>query len=174
MNAADFGVRPCGPNDAEALSLVAQATILETYAGVSEGSDLYTYVSSALSVEKFRDLLSSDGARAWIVETTNGRCAVGYALLLAEGDPAEPFATAQLERLYLFHRFHGQGLGKRLLSEVLAFARAQGTKLLTLRVYTLNTQAIGVYERCGFKTVAEEPFRAGERDYRVLVMHLTL
>jgi diamine N-acetyltransferase len=168
----EFRLRLCGPGDEMALSLIGQATILETYAGIAEGSDLYAYVMKDLGVETFRELLSSERARTWLVETTVGTCAVGYALLrFSEGEPS---STAELERFYLLYRFHGLGLGQQLMEAVLANARTQRIRLMSLRVNSENARAITFYERYGFETVSEEPFRAGERDYRVLVMHLTL
>jgi ribosomal protein S18 acetylase RimI-like enzyme len=168
----EFVVRLCGSGDEEALSLVGQGTILETYAGITEGADLYEYVANKLSVESFRKTLAGDSARAWLVETEVGRCAVGYALVLP-CDDAATFEKMELERLYVFYRFHGLGLGKRVMDEVLAFARTRATKVVSLRVNAQNTQSIAFYERYGFKTVSEEPFRAGDREYRVLVMELS-
>lgn len=168
----DFRLRLCGLGDEAAVSLIGQATILETYAGIAEGSDLYAYVTKDLSVEKFRQLLSSERACIWLVETTIGTCAVGYALL--RSGEGEASTAAELERFYLLYRFHGLGLGKQMMDAVLANALAQRIRLMTLRVNSQNARAITFYERYGFETVSEEPFRAGERDYRVLVMHLTL
>lgn len=169
----DFSLRRCGPGDEPGLSVLGQATILETYAGIAEGSDLYAYVTKSLSAEQFRDLLASDRACAWVAETAVGSCAVGYALLLS-GEGEEPFGATELERLYVLYRFHGLGLGKRLMDEAIAFARAKNSSVMTLRVNSMNAHAIAFYERYGFKTVSEEPFRAGERDYHVFVMRLQL
>jgi diamine N-acetyltransferase len=169
----EFVVRLCVPGDETAVSLIGQATILETYAGVAEGADLYVYASKELSVEEFRSLLSSDRARIWVLETGVGNCAVGYALTLST-EEGEPFTMTELKRLYILYRFHGLGLGRMLMNEVLAHARASRTRIMTLRVHSQNDSAIRFYERHGFKVVSEEPFRAGERDYRVLVMQLTL
>jgi ribosomal protein S18 acetylase RimI-like enzyme len=171
--ALEFRVRRCDANDATAISLLGQATILETYAGIAEGSDLYAYVAKDLGVETFRGLLASDRACTWIVETDVGKCAVGYALV-QPGEGAEAESTTVLERLYLLYRFHGLGLGRRLMEEALAYARAKKSSVMSLKVNAQNTRAIEFYERYGFKTVSEEPFRAGDRDYRTLVMHLAL
>lgn len=59
------------------------------------------------------------------------------------------------------------------MNEVLEYARANGTRTMTLRVNSQNESAIAFYARYGFAVVSEEPFRAGERDYRVFVMQLT-
>jgi ribosomal protein S18 acetylase RimI-like enzyme len=169
----EFRVRRCDADDATAISLLCQATILETYAGIAEGSDLYAYITKDLGTDTFRELLASERACTWVVETEIGKCAIGYAMVLSgEGD--HPFSTIVLERLYLLYRFHGLRLGKRLLEEALAFARTRRSGLMSLKVNAQNTQAIGFYKRFGFVTVSEEPFRAGERDYRTLVMHLVL
>lgn len=169
----DFHVRRCDASDATAISLLGQATILETYAGVSEGSDLYAYVSTGLGVETFRKLLESDKTQTWIAETAVGKCGVGYALV-RQDQAGETASTTVLERLYPLYRFHGLGVGKRLMEEALAYARARRSRLMSLQVNALNSRAIDFYERFGFKTVGEEPFRAGDRDYRTLVMHLML
>jgi ribosomal protein S18 acetylase RimI-like enzyme len=169
----EFVLRLCVPGDETALSFIGQATILETYAGVAEGADLYVYASKELSVEGFRGSLSSDRARIWVIETAAGNCAVGYALALST-EGGEPFSMTELKRLYVLYRFHGLGLGTMLMNEVLAHARANRTRIMTLRVHSQNDSAIRFYERHGFKVVSEEPFRAGERAYRVLVMQLAL
>lgn len=105
----EFVLRRCAAGDEKGLSLVSQATVLETYAGIAEGHDLYSYVSRELSVEKLREFLTSDRARAWAVETKVGACIVGFALVLS-GNEGEPFSSTELARLYLFYRFHGLGL----------------------------------------------------------------
>ena len=169
----EFTVRRCGPGDEAAVSLIGQATILETYAGLTDGNDLVEYVRRELSSEAFREILASDRARVWVAETSVGRCMAGYAVALSEED-GEPFAAIELKRLYLFHRFHGIGLGKRLMDEVLAFAREKGTRSIRLQVHSKNGNAIEFYERYGFEAVGEELFRAGTGEYRVVNMQLRL
>ena len=68
----EFATRPCRPGDEEALSFVAQGTILETYGGISEGHDLVTYAASELSPSDFNRMLSENRIRAWIAETIVG------------------------------------------------------------------------------------------------------
>lgn len=75
-----FWTRVCGPGDEQALSLVGQGTILETYAGITDGDDLIKYVTAEMSATAFSQTLASDGCRAWIAETSVGKCAVGYAV----------------------------------------------------------------------------------------------
>jgi diamine N-acetyltransferase len=169
----EFLVRLCRPGDEKALSLVSQAAILETYSGITDASDLYAYVTRELTVEAFRALLANDRTRTWAVETKEGKCMIGFALAVS-GEGSKPFATMELVRLYVFYRFHGLGLGKRLLDAVLAHAREHKTTMMTLHVYARNVSAISFYKHYGFAIISEQPFPAGERDYRVFVMQRTL
>jgi diamine N-acetyltransferase len=65
----EFTTRVCRPGDEQMLSLVAQATILETYAGITDGRDLVQYVSAELSVANFGRMMGGDPVRIWIAET---------------------------------------------------------------------------------------------------------
>jgi ribosomal protein S18 acetylase RimI-like enzyme len=169
----EFTTRLCKTGDEPALSLVGQATILETYAGITEGDDLIQYVSTELTVADFRRTLARERERAWIAETSAGKCAVGYALAVSD-DGAKLFSSFELKRLYVFYRFHGNGLGKRLLGDVLAFAREMKSERIWLEVHEANHLAREFYKHCGFVQTGAELFRAGKGSYRVLTMALAL
>jgi diamine N-acetyltransferase len=169
----EFIIRPCRGGDERALSLVAQATILETYAGITDGDDLVSYVNAELTVDDFSRFLANDRIRTWISETTVGRCPVGYALAVSDEGP-KLFSSFELKRLYVFYRFHGKRLGKRLMEEVLSFAREKNTARIWLQVHEANLHAIRFYNRVGFVEEGANLFRAGKNSYRVLTLALTL
>jgi len=164
----DVVIRACEPRDEQALSLVAQATILETYAGIIDGVDLVGYVSEEQTVADFAQL-GSDRVRAWLAETSAGRCPVGYALAISDKGP-KLFSSFELKRLYLFHRFRGKGVGKRLMEEVLSFAKQQNAENIWLQVHEANHHAIEFYKHWGFVERGVDLFPAGKGSYRVLVL----
>jgi diamine N-acetyltransferase len=170
----EFHTRLCRPGDELALSLIAQATILETYAGITNGADLVKYVTSKLfSVGDFSQMLADDRSRAWVAETSVGSCAVGYAIAVADED-AKSFSSFELKRLYIFYRFHGNGLGKRLIEDVLSFAKRMKSETIWLQVHEANQHAIEFYTRFGFVQTGTDVFRAGDGSYRVLTLRLNL
>jgi ribosomal protein S18 acetylase RimI-like enzyme len=169
----EFNTRPCKPGDETALSLVAQATILETYAGITNGADLVRYVTSELSAGDFSEILADDRCRAWIAETSVGNCAVGYAVAVAD-EHAKSFSSFELKRLYIFYRFHGNGLGKRLMEEVLSFSKRMKSETIWLQVHEANQHAAAFYRRFEFVQTGSDLFPAGEGSYRVLTLRLTL
>jgi len=165
--------RPCRPGDERALSLVAQATILETYAGITSGDDLITYVNDELTAGDFARMLTSDHVRAWLSETNVGKCPVGYAVAISDDGP-KLFSSFELKRLYIFYRFHGMRIGKRLMEDVLAFASQENSEKIWLQVHEANHHAIEFYKRFGFVQQGVDLFRAGDNSYRVLTLALTL
>ena len=50
--------------------------------------------------------------------------------------------------------YQGQGIGKKLLDEVLEFYRIEGCLSLTLTVNSKNARAIKMYENAGFRHVS--------------------
>ena len=172
-NEMEFVTRPCRAGDERALSLVAQATILETYAGITDGEDLVAYANAELTPADFGRMVTSDRVRTWIVETTAGKCAVGYAVAVSD-EGAKLFSSFELKRLYIFYRFHGNGLGKRLVDEVLSFAKQQNSETIWLQVHEANKHAIEFYKYCGFVQAGADLFRAGNGSYRVLTFRLSL
>lgn len=169
----EFVTRLCTPGDAQALSLVAQGTILETYAGITEGRDLVTYVDAELSAGNFTRMLSDSRIRAWIAETGGGQCPVGYALVVSD-EGANVFSSFELKRLYIFYRFQGSGLGKKLMEDVLSFAKSMKSEAIWLQVHEANNHAIEFYKRWGFVQTGADLFRAGTGSYRVLTLRRTL
>jgi diamine N-acetyltransferase len=165
-------VRCCKPGDEHALSLVAQGTILETYAGITEGEDLIAYANAELTVAEFARMLASERMRTWICETRAGNCPIGYAQAVSD-EGARAFASFELKRLYVFYRFHGQRLGRRLLDEVLSFARQQNSEKIWLQVHEENSHAIEFYRRLGFVETGAVLYPAGKRSYHSLTFALT-
>jgi ribosomal protein S18 acetylase RimI-like enzyme len=164
-------IRQCKPGDERALSLIAQATILETYAALVRGRNLYDYISQTLDAETFRTNLTDGSMRLWAAELDSTGCIVGYAHAVPEAN--DEFAM-ELKRIYLLRKFKGEGIGKRLMDASLAFAREAQSQAMVLRVHHKNEEAIGFYQGYGFRAVSEESFPAGGEMSTVVVMRLNL
>ncbi len=64
--------------------------------------------------------------------------------------------TAKLRRMFVFSKYHGTGLGQKLLDRALEFARQQGYKKIVLDTHELMHRAHRFYEKNGFKKVGSE------------------
>ncbi|MCR5877050.1 GNAT family N-acetyltransferase [Phenylobacterium sp. J367] len=170
----DVTIRPAGPQDAAALALVGQATFLESYADVLPAADILDHCRGENGEARYAGWLGTPGYAFWLAQCAQG-APVGFAML---SPPDLPVPTddgdVELKRLYLLHRFHGGGLGARLMETAIAHGRAVGARRLLLGVFGLNTNAIAFYARQGFSQAGVRKFRVGANEYDDLVLARSL
>src|SRR5258706_3184198 len=77
-----------------------------------------------------------------------------------------------LESLYLRASHRGQGLGRRMLAELLAEARSHGLDTVRFGVHSANTRAAGFYERQGARLVGRQLIRHPDGDWEDLVFEI--
>jgi GNAT superfamily N-acetyltransferase len=97
------------------------------------------------------------------------REAVAFFVIRHDGVPAgcggvKLFGTAygEIKRMYVRPQFRGLGLGKLMLHHLADYARQQGVVVLRLETGIYQSEAIGLYEGCGFQRIP--PFGAYQED----------
>lgn len=143
------------------MARVARETFMETFGHLYRPEDLAAFLASAYEVEKIRRELADPAGAGWLVEAADA--AVGYA---QAGPCALPHPQAQpgageLKRLYLRKAWQRGGLGRRLLSEALAWLERDGARDLYIGVWSENHGAQRLYARLGFEKVGEYGFPVG-------------
>lgn len=155
-------LRRAGAGDAAALSLVASATFLETFAGLLDGRDIVAHCGEKSSAAAFAAWLTDDGCRAVLAELDVGGAPVGYTLLTPPDLPIDTGADdIELKRIYTLGRTHGAGLGAALMTRAIDDARAMRRTRLLLGVYGGNKRAQRFYEKHGFAVAGTRRFRIG-------------
>jgi ribosomal protein S18 acetylase RimI-like enzyme len=169
-------IRQCGSGDEIALSIVGQASFLDTFAGILSGKDILGHCVRAHSSEKYADWLRDAGSAVWIAEVEPGQAPVGYLVLTKPDLPLVDISPddAEVKRVYLLNRFRGAGLGRRLMQEAEIHARTRGVRRLLLGVYSRNDGAISFYERLGYTKVGERSFPVGDSSYHDFILALSL
>lgn len=156
----EIALRLCVSGDQEALALVGAATFLETFAGLLTGPDILAHCRVQHAVAQYAAWLADPDYRLCLAELDGAP--VGFAVL---SPPDLPVAVTtddiELKRIYLLHRFQGEGLGRRLLKWSVSQARLAGKKRLLLGVKADNMAALAFYDRVGFVRIGERKFLVG-------------
>jgi DNA-binding MarR family transcriptional regulator/GNAT superfamily N-acetyltransferase len=97
--------------------------------------------------------------RCWMADV-NGQ-SVGHIFLVKH--PEQP-DTAKLRLLFVEPSARGLGLGQALVDECIRFARAAGYRRVTLWTQSILSAAHRIYERTGFRLVAQEPHHSFGKD----------
>lgn len=165
-------IRPCTPDDAEALALVGQATFLETYAAVLPGADILVHCAREHGQARYAQWLAQPvDYRFWGACVAGRGAMVGYVML---SPPDLPVPTRdddlEIKRIYLLSRFQGGGVGARLMGVALDAAKVSGARRVLLGVYGENASAIAFYARQGFTEAGVRKFQVGANTYDDLVL----
>jgi len=162
--------------DAAALSLVASACFLETFAGLLEGPDIVAHCAKANHQDAFRAWAEAAGNRVVVAEIASGGAPIGYTVLTTPDLPAIETSSADIElrRIYTLSRAHGTGLGPALMAQALLDARAISGERMLLGVYAGNARALAFYARNGFRQVGERSFQVGRNTYGDAILALNL
>lgn len=148
--------------DAPALSLVASAAFLETYATVLDGADLVAHCLRHNTADVFAAWIDDPATRVTIAEHEPGHAPMGYTVVTTPHFPIETRATdIELRRIYCLTQTHGTGLGRALMGQALDDARAMGHDRILLGVWEQNARARAFYERQGFAVIGARQFQVG-------------
>lgn len=171
----DVTIRRARKGDGQALAIAGQATFLETYAEVLPVSDILLHFERHYSPDAFEHALADPDDALWLAEVAATRSPVGFALICPPDLPVtlEP-GDLELKRIYLLHRFHGAGVGAKLMAASVEEARARGAPRLLLGVYNANEGALAFYARQGFVRVGVRKFQVGANVYDDLVLAKSL
>lgn len=162
--------RAAQPDDAEALSLLGQATFLATFAFDHPGPALIRFLKDLHSPAFYAAKLANPDIDIVIGETPLG-APVGYALLCPPEHPDfQQEGDWELKRIYLLGPWQGGGNGTALLQQALDVARRRQAKRLLLAVYENNERAVAFYAKHGFAKIGDTIFMVDDIEFSDMLL----
>lgn len=107
------------------------------------------YTVADPNLDELYQLYSQPGHAYWVVEQDGKVVGGGGIAPLACSEPD----ICELQKMYFLPSIRGQGLAKKLALMALDHAREQGFKRCYLETTAFLKEAIGLYERLGFKHI---------------------
>jgi ribosomal protein S18 acetylase RimI-like enzyme len=172
-----LSVRRADIHDADLLARLGATTFTQAFAAVNSAEDMAAYLASAFGPEiQAAELRQPESI--FLIVSVDGEPA-GYAQIQVTDPPEGVHASRPIElvRFYLDAAWHGQGVSKVLMGEVLAVASLGRHDIIWLGVWEHNGRAISFYRKWGFEVVGNKSFRLGsdlQTDYlmsRSLLSH---
>ncbi len=149
------------PADAEQLAEFARRNFADAFGPQNTPDDIELHLSYTYGPELQRRELGNPRFATMLAEA-EGKFA-GYAQLRDATPPASVTTARPIEllRFYVDRAWHGQGVAKLLMNQVVATAQERGAESIWLCVWQKNPRAIAFYSREGFLTVGTQDFLLG-------------
>jgi GNAT superfamily N-acetyltransferase len=99
--------------------------------------------------EYFAKLIAGANSVCFVAEV--GSDVAGYLVgYTKEPSDIRPLKTAELESMFVREAARSQGVGARLISDFVDWARGRGAQSVSVTAYYANQRAIAFYQRAGF------------------------
>lgn len=170
MTSGSYLIRPVSVENLIELQEISLQTFRETFAEQNDPEQLSNYLKKAFESEKLKlELQNPDSFFYFLKEGTK---TLGYLKLNTKSAQSDNVldSALEIERIYVFKNEHGKGLGNFLMNFALEEARKRNLLCVWLGVWERNTKAITFYERHGFETFANHPFKLGDETQKDLLM----
>jgi L-amino acid N-acyltransferase YncA len=139
-------LRPARLDDAEAIRQIYNAEVL---------TSTVTFDIAPRSLDEQRRYLGDRSGVHAVVVATEGGVVVGYGALSPwRSKPA--YATSVEDSVYVHRDHQGRGIGRTLLTELLAVATAHGFHAVFARIVGHHEGSIRLHEALGFEIVGTE------------------
>lgn len=167
-------IREAAESDCERLASAAGKIFYETFVESMPLGDLELYIETAFKPEHVLNEMNDPGNMFFLALSDSQ--IVGYAKLNTSRPP-ESLAkqkVIELERLYVFKKFHGKKIGAQLMQYAIDSSITNGYDVMWLAVWEKNPDAIAFYKRWEFEQFGAETFMRGNDPQTGLLFRRTL
>jgi len=160
-------------NDINLLQAISRQTFSETFSELNNPSDMQSYLTEELSVEKLTSELNNPHSDFYFI--SNNHMVIGYLKLNFGTAQTEPYNHAiEIERIYILKEFHGKQIGQLLYDKAIEIGQQQNADFVWLGVWEKNLRAIAFYKKNGFEEFDKHFFRLGNDLQTDILMKLSL
>ncbi|NIO38907.1 MAG: GNAT family N-acetyltransferase, partial [Burkholderiales bacterium] len=153
------------------LAALGRATFIESFSGQIEHRNLTSFADERFGSSQQAAELAEPGTVFFVA--CLGGSAAGYAKVCESVPPScvNSAKAVELERLYVYSKWHGRGVANILMHTCLGEVRRRGRGGMWLDVWDQNTKAQQFYRKHLFDFVGERAYAVGTETQRHLLMY---
>ncbi len=159
--------------DALRISILMKTVYIEAYATEGITFEYANFIEKRFSTEYISDLIRVEPDRIQVAYFNGNPIAVAE-LLFESKCRIRNMEVAELSKLYVLHRFSGQGIGRQLLRTCEEVLIKKNFREINLEVYAENLRAIAFYERQDYQKLGRVDFPMEKNTYENWVMNKKL
>jgi ribosomal protein S18 acetylase RimI-like enzyme len=164
-------IRPAVAADAAKLSELAERTFRDAFSSLNTAENMDLHCATAFSPEVQSGEIADPEILTLVAESQGALIAFAQLHLHSVTPGCVSVSPAvELHRIYVEQRFHGTGLARHLMDEIITRAEQKGAAAVWLGVWEHNPRAIRFYQRYGFVEAGDHVFVVGADPQRDLVM----
>ncbi|MFA5135934.1 MAG: GNAT family N-acetyltransferase [Patescibacteria group bacterium] len=153
-------IREATIDDIPSLSKLAQQTYIKTFGHTMDKKELKLALKSR-SESYFKSIIHQDT----ILVACENNSLVGF-IQFGKVDYESIKTTnrdIKLDKIYVASNYQGKGIGKKLVETMLKHKRLSGIENIYVDVFMKNQKALSLYEKYGFKTIGQVPFKLDKK-----------
>jgi ribosomal protein S18 acetylase RimI-like enzyme len=157
-------------SDTTKLARLGKNSFVETYESYNNQKNFQKYLKSNFSIKATREQLEDD--QNFFLLAQHEDKYIGYAKLRENNKPFhnKSINAVELERIYVLKDYQGEGVGKNLLDNCLAFAQLRKYPVMWLGVWEKNLDAVKFYQKQGFVVFGSHTFEMGDEEQNDYLM----
>lgn len=162
-------IRKAKESDILNISVFKKQVFISTYALSGINEEFSNHITSHFSIEKIRENVFDENMLVLLAEREGFLVGLAEIFLNSTCKETEN-SSPELNVLYVFEHFKGQGIGYKLITECEREVKQMGMPGLWLTVYHQNQNAIKFYNRQNYRDVGMYLFEMEGKKYENRIM----
>lgn len=167
-------IREAGSGDVAMLAELGRQTSKVWFADVYTADEMQSFLQRDFSEQVLQQQIESVESHTFLIHELNDRAAGFARINWRKPIPLTTDSGAELQKIYYLPEHTGKGLGRNLMTAVIAVVAARGEQNLWLDVLDSNPRARTFYQQLGFEVLGSKPFATGRGEIGMQVLRLRI
>ncbi|WP_010240357.1 GNAT family N-acetyltransferase [Clostridium arbusti] len=167
-------IEKCSLKDIKKLKEIGERTFYETFYDENLKENIEDYIEKNFSYEQLENEIKNNNSRFYMVQNDNEIIAYMKLNFIRKQTNKVYDKSLEIQRIYVAQEYKSKHIGKKLIEKAVKIAKSNNQSYIWLGVWEKNINAIGFYEKQGFKKYSSHIFKLGQDEQIDNLMKLIL